>query len=114
MEFEYQSEKEQLPVIVDINPARLISRQTPAEMSKNKVNKLRRKISKNGFDRTQPIEVVEVDRKYIIKDGHHRAEAAIREKLRSVPVRIFQVTFEEQIQYSIDAAEAEEYRRQNY
>ena len=60
MEFEYQSEKEQLPVIVDINPAKLRSRQTPAEMSKNRVNKLRKK---NGFDRTQPIEVVEVDRK---------------------------------------------------
>ena len=80
-------------------------------MSKNKVNKLRKK---NGFDRTQPIEVVEVDGKLIIKDGHYQAEAAIREKLKSVLVRIFQVTFEEQIQYSINAAEAEEYRRQNY
>ena len=111
MEFESQNEKEQLPSIVDLNPARLSSRQTPAEMSKNKVNKLTKKFRKNGFNRTQPIEVVEVDGKLIIKDGHHRAEAAIREKLKTVPVIIFQVTSKEQTQYSIDAAEAEEYRR---
>ena len=111
---ESQNEREQLPPIVDLNPARLISRQTPAEMSKNRVNKLRKKIRKSGFDRNQPIEVVEVDGKLIIKDGHHRAEAAVREKLTTVPVRIYQVTSEDETQYLIDAAEAEEYRRYDY
>ena len=55
-----------------------------------------------------------VDGKLIIRDGHHRAEAAIREKLTNVPVRIYQAAFEEETQYLIDAAEAEEYRRYNY
>ena len=80
-------------------------------MSKNKVNKIRKKIKRNGFDGNQPIEVVEVDGKLIIKDGHHRAEAAVRERLTKVPVRIYKVSSEEEIQYLIDAAEAEEYRR---
>ena len=111
---ESQNEREQLPPIVDINPARLISRQTPAEMSKNRINKLRKKIRKDGFDRNQPIETVKVDGKLIIKDGHHRAEAAAREKLTTVPVRIYQVTSEEETQYLINAAEAEEYRKYDY
>lgn len=82
--------------------------------SQNKVNKLRKKIRKNGFDRTQPIEVVEIDKKLIIKDGHYRAEAAVREKLTSVPVMIDRAIFEEATQYLIDAAEAEEYRKYDY
>ena len=114
MDSESQNEKEQLAPIVDVHPARLISRQTPAQMSNNRVNKLRKKIRKDGFDRQRPIELVEVDEKLIIKDGHHRAEAAIRERLTTVPVRIYKILPEEEIQYLIDAAEAKEYRKYDY
>jgi ParB-like chromosome segregation protein Spo0J len=88
------NEREELPPIVDRDPKQLISRQTQKEMTPNKVKKLRKKIRKNGFDRNQPIEVVDVNGKLIIRDGHHRTEAAIREKLPSVPVRIYKVTLE--------------------
>lgn len=114
MESESQNEGEQLAPIVDVNPARLISRQTPAQMSKNRVNKLRKKIRKNGFDRNQPIEVIAINGKLIIRDGHHRGEAATRERLTTVAVRIYKVLPEEETQYLIDAAEAEEYRRYDY
>jgi hypothetical protein len=60
------NEREELPPIVDRDPKELISRQTKREMTPNKVKKLRKKISKNGFDRNQPIEVIDVNGKLII------------------------------------------------
>ncbi|MEL6581072.1 MAG: hypothetical protein AAFQ14_15095, partial [Cyanobacteria bacterium J06621_12] len=74
------SEAEELPPIVDCKPKELISRQTEAEMRSSMVDRLRRKFRKNGFDRSQPIEAVDVGGSLIIKDGHHRVEAAVREK----------------------------------
>lgn len=105
------NERGELPPVVDRDPKQLISRQTKSEMTPNNVERLRKKIRKNGFDRNQPIEVVDVKGKLIISDGHHRTEAAIREKLPSVPVRIYKVTLEIEDQYTVDASEAEESRR---
>jgi ParB-like chromosome segregation protein Spo0J len=105
------NEREKLPPIVDRDPKQLMSRQTKKEMTPNNVERLRKKIRKNGFDRNQPIEVVNVKGKLIIRDGHHRTEAAIREKLPSVPVRIYKVAREIEKQYTVDALEAEESRR---
>ena len=70
------NEREKLPPIVDRDPKQLISRQTKSEMTPNNVERLRKKIRKNGFDRNQPIDVVDVNGKLIIRDGHHRTEAA--------------------------------------
>ncbi|MGL6339253.1 MAG: ParB/RepB/Spo0J family partition protein, partial [Waterburya sp.] len=100
------NERGELPPVVDRDPKQLISRQTKSEMTPNNVERLRKKIRKNGFDRNQPIEVVDVKGKLIIRDGHHRTEAAIREKLPSVPVRIYKVTLEIEDQYTVDASEA--------
>jgi hypothetical protein len=111
MRSESENEQEQLPPIVDVNPARLVSRQVPSEMSNSKVQRLRKKIRKNGFDRSQPIPVADVDGELIIIDGHHRAQAAARERLTSVPVRIYKVSPEKELEYKIQAAEAAEYRR---
>jgi len=36
----------------------------------------------------EPISVVKVDNMLVIDDGHHRAQAAIKAKLSSVPVKI--------------------------
>ncbi|MEY2832172.1 MAG: hypothetical protein RLZZ574_1430 [Cyanobacteriota bacterium] len=55
--------------------------------------------------------MIDVNGKLIIRDGHHRTEAATREKLPSVPVRIYKVTPEIENQYRVDALEAEESRR---
>lgn len=105
------NESGECPPIVDRDPKQLISRQTKTEMTPNNVERLRKKIRKHGFDLNQPIEVVDVKGKLIIRDGHHRTEAAIREKLSSVPVRIYKVTLEIEEQYVVAASEAEESRR---
>jgi filamentous hemagglutinin len=69
-----------------VNPKTLISRQGKYEMSSSKVDKLRKKMRKNGYDIEKPIEIAEVDGYLIIIDGHHRAQAAMRERLREVPI----------------------------
>lgn len=104
------NDQNQLPPIVDLDPKKLRSRQTQSEMRKSSVDKIRKNIRKKGFDSDQPIEAFDVNGTYIIRDGHHRAEAAIKEKLPSVPVRIYEVTAEEADQYRQEAIEAEEYK----
>jgi hypothetical protein len=111
MSSESENEQEQLPPIVEVNPRTLISRQTPAEMSQNYVNRTRKKIRKSGFETLDPIDVANIDGKLIIIDGHHRAQAAVREKLTKVPVRIYTVPPEKELEYLIQAAEAAEYGR---
>jgi hypothetical protein len=107
----YDGEPDNDPPIENLDPSSLRSRQTPAEMSKNRVNKLRKQIRKNGFDPNEPVEVYDVDGKYIIKDGHHRTEAAIREGVREIPVRKYSVSSEqEKNQYLMEAAEAAGFR----
>lgn len=71
-----------------INPRLLASRQGPSEMSKSKVDRLAKKMKKDGFDPSKPIEVADADGKNIIINGHHRAEAAIKAGIKEVPIDI--------------------------
>ncbi|MEZ5842895.1 MAG: ParB N-terminal domain-containing protein [Hyphomicrobiaceae bacterium] len=71
---------------LSINPHSLLSRQLSVEMSKNKVSRLTKSMNKEGFRANEPIKAVEVDGKLVIEDGHHRAEAAKRARIDSVPV----------------------------
>lgn len=102
--------KQNAPV-VDLDPKILIPRQTIAEMSQSRVNKLRKKIRKNGFDLSYPIAAANIERKLIIIDGHHRTQAAVREQLPSIPVQIYILSPEKGSEYLIQASEAAEYRR---
>ena len=45
----------------------------------------------------------------VILDGHHRAQAAVREGLKEVPVRVHKVNKAEADQLLIEAAEAKLY-----
>jgi len=58
----------------------------------------------------QPIEVVEIDGKLIIHDGHHRAQAAVRERLSSVPIEKVKISPEQELDYLIQAGEAQDFR----
>jgi RHS repeat-associated protein len=93
------------------NPSSLSPRQTPSEMSGSKVKRLKKGMKANGYDSSEPIEVVEIDGKLIIHDGHHRREAARQAGIREVPIQKIEVSEEQKTQYAIQAAEAAEYRR---
>ena len=61
-----------------------------------------------GFNPSRPIDIVEVDGRRIILDGHHRARAAGAAGIREVPVRIWTVSNETATQLLVQAAEAAE------
>ncbi|HLO49050.1 MAG TPA: ParB N-terminal domain-containing protein, partial [Kamptonema sp.] len=83
-----QSETEATqPDVEFVNPNTLISRQMQSEMTGSKIKKLMKKISKQGFDSENPIEVADINDRLIILDGHHRVVAAKRLKLESIPIR---------------------------
>ncbi|WP_165495730.1 polymorphic toxin-type HINT domain-containing protein [Marinobacter halodurans] len=89
------------------NPKELIGRQTPAEMSESRVNSYRKKYRKAGEYNQEPIDVADVGGgKKIILDGHHRAQAAAREKINEVPIRIHKASEAEAEQLLREAAEA--------
>ena len=94
-----------------VNPNRLISRQTPSEMSGSKIKRLKTKIREKGFDPEQPIEVVYIDGKLIILDGHHRTSVARQLRLKLVPIKRIEVTPAQEQQLLLEAAEAEKYRQ---
>ncbi len=77
-----------------INPEILIPRQGPDEMSSSPIKRLQKNLQKTGFDATQPIKVAEIDGKFIIIDGHHRTAAAIKAKIKHVPITRLKVTIE--------------------
>ncbi|PNG32119.1 type IV secretion protein Rhs [Pseudomonas protegens] len=79
------------PAPKKVDPRNLNSRQTREEMSRNKVDKLSKKMRSEGFDENHPIDVAEVDGKLIIIDGHHRSQAAVRSRVEKVPVVIHDV-----------------------
>lgn len=83
-------------------------------MSKCRVNSLRKKIKKYGFDAGEPIKVAEVDGKLIIIDGHHRHQASARERLAEVPVEVYKVSPEKQEEYLEDVAEAIGYSEEDF
>jgi len=75
----------------EIDPRNLRSRQTRAEMSRNKVDKLASKMRKNGYDHDHPVDVAEVNGQIIIIDGHHRAQAASKAGIPKAPVIVHEV-----------------------
>ena len=111
---ESQSEDRELLRTTSVSPGSLISRQNSREMSKNRVNSLRKKIRKYGYDASEPIQVAEVDGKLIIIDGHHRHQASVRERLPEVPVEVYEVSPEKQEEYLEDVAEARGYSENDF
>ena len=94
-----------------VNPNILISRQTPSEISNSKVKRLRKKIREQGFDESKPIEVANIDGRLIILDGHHRVIAARQQRLLSIPIKVNQVSAEEELQLLLEASEAALYNQ---
>ena len=80
-------------------------------MSGSKIKRLKKKIRDKGFDPEQPIEVVYIDGKLIILDGHHRTSAARQLRLQLVPIKRIEVTPAQEQQLLLEAAEAEKYRQ---
>lgn len=68
----------------------LVGRQTRAEMSRSKVDKIAKSMKKDGYDSSKggPIKAVNVNGATIIEDGHHRAEAAVKAGIKEVPVTV--------------------------
>jgi filamentous hemagglutinin len=89
-----------------INPEILIPRQGRSEMSSSQIKRLHKSMQKTGFDATYPIEIAEIDGKLIILDGHHRTAAAIKAKIKQVPITQLKVTVEHGHQLLQQAAEA--------
>lgn len=89
-------------------PRELFGRQGRAEFSGSQIKRLKKDMKKRGFDPTKPIDVVEVDGRMIILDGHHRARAAGAAKISEVPVRIHQVDAGTAARLHREAAEAAE------
>lgn len=77
---QYEAQATQ-PEVEFVNPNTLISRQMQSEMTGSKIKKLVKKISQQGFNSENPIEVADVNGRLIILDGHHRVVAAKRLKL---------------------------------
>ncbi|MEO3878127.1 RHS repeat-associated core domain-containing protein [Rheinheimera fenheensis] len=90
----------------NIDPRILIGRQGKDEMSGSQVKRLTKDMKVNGYDANHPIEVANVDGKLIILDGHHRAQAAVRAGIKSIPVNVNQPTKQQADQLIKEAAEA--------
>ena len=87
-------------------PSELFGRQTKSEFTSNQIKKIKKSIKTNGYDQSKPINVVEVNGRKIIIDGHHRARAAGGAKLDQVPIRIHKVDSATASKYEQQAAEA--------
>lgn len=76
-------------------------------MTPSKVRRFEKDMKQNGYGTYPPIDVVNVDGRHIISDGHHRAAAAARARLREVPVNVRgSSSCEEADQLMREAAEA--------
>ena len=75
-----------------VNPRTLLFRQGPDEMTSKYVDELAEDMKRNGFDFDHPIDVYKIGDDLYIRDGHHRAEAAIQSGIKEVPVNITEVT----------------------
>jgi hypothetical protein len=64
----------------------LKGRQVASEFSGNLIKRIKKDMKLTGFDPTQPIEVVVVNGKNIIWNGHHRARAAGAAGIKQVPI----------------------------
>lgn len=89
-----------------VNPRNLRPIQGPAEMTGSRVKSISRDMRANGYDSKFPIEAVNVDARLIIRNGHHRTDAAIRAGIAEVPMRVVPVSPAVVRQMVLDAAEA--------
>jgi hypothetical protein len=94
-----------------VNPKKLVPSHRPDEVSQSKVDRLRKKMKTMGYDEAYPIDYAEVDGRMIITDGHHRAEAAVKAKLPSVPVNRVEVSQSQADELALSAAEAAQARQ---
>jgi hypothetical protein len=85
---------------------KLKGRQRKNEFNNSRIKKLKKQMQREGFDSNHPIEVVMVDGKMIIWDGHHRARAAGAAGISRVPIRELKKTPEEMMELWSQAAEA--------
>lgn len=97
--------------ITFVNPHNLISRQTPIEMSGNKIKRLQKAMKQTGFNPEYPIEVAEVDGQLIIIDGHHRVMAAKKAKIALIPIILHQVSSAQAEQLLIEVSDADLYQQ---
>lgn len=72
-----------------IDPRQLKPTETPG---KKRTQKIAQNIADEGYDESQPIEVVEYEGELLIKNGHHRARAAIMAGEAAVPIVRVQVS----------------------
>ncbi|HAB37562.1 MAG TPA: hypothetical protein DCE52_06120 [Rhodobacteraceae bacterium] len=84
----------------------MFGRQTKSEFTGSQIKKIKKSIKNNGYDQSKPIDVVEVNGRKIIVDGHHRARAAGGAKLDQVPIRVNKVDAATAAKYEQQAAEA--------
>ena len=91
-----------------VKPKELFGRQTKHEFSGSEIKRIKKKMQKDGYDQSQPIDVVEVNGRKIIVDGHHRSRAAGSAGLAEVPIRIHKVDATTGAKYEQQAAEAAE------
>lgn len=73
-------------------------------MSGSRIKSISRDMRANGYDSKFPIEAVNVDGRLIIRDGHHRTDAAVRARIAEVPVRVVPVSPDVARQMALDAA----------
>ncbi|WP_233789000.1 VENN motif pre-toxin domain-containing protein [Dickeya zeae] len=81
--------------VKEVELGNLLGTQSKNEVSGSDIKRYADDMKKNGFDQSQPIDVVMVNGKMIIIDGHHRAAAAKLAGIKTIPVRINEVTSKE-------------------
>jgi hypothetical protein len=87
-------------------PGELYGRQGPREFTGSQIKRLKKSMKASGYDSSKPIDIVEVNGRKIIIDGHHRARAAGAAKIKEVPVRIHAVDAATAARLDQEAAQA--------
>jgi hypothetical protein len=77
-----------------VDPKTLQSRQGRREMTPRKTRKFTKKMQQDGYSDFPEIDAYDVDGELIIKDGHHRARAAVNAGITEVPINRIPVTDE--------------------
>ncbi len=72
-------------VIVFLTPKKIVSKVEIRSIKPNGVERLKDKIKKLGFQIDHPIRVYPVENGYRLISGNHRLQAAIEEKIESIP-----------------------------
>ena len=88
------------------NVSELIGRQLKSEFSGSLIKRIKRDMKSNGFNPERAIEIVVVNGKKIIWDGHHRARAAGAAGIKEVPIKILEKSPEVMSKLWHQAAEA--------